>query len=589
MNTNQFKFLFIIALQFFYLSIYPQEYKIFLDENYSDWDNITGISDSNDSAIDIDLQSLKVTNYKEYLFLLLELNKEINLQDFNSITLYIDFDNNSSTGFSTNGIGAELEYSFGEREGVFYYDNSSTNINHSNIGLISSPTVTSNKFEIQIKLNSIISGNNLLADSTLHIVIKDKTTNGDVIPNEDGGLEYRLTENISQYQKMYSMRKPDENNLRILSYNVERDKLFETYNKESYRRIFNAIKPDLFGFQEIANHSALETANLIEELLPSGVGQEWFYKKQGHDIIVISRFPIISSYTLDGNGAFLLDLNAKYNGELLFVNAHPPCCDNNESRQHEIDNFMSFIRDAKEEGGILSLEDETPIIVVGDMNLVGNQQQQATLITGEIVNVNSYGEAFMPDWDSTYFADSKPYTTNMPNTFTWYNSNSQFSPGRLDYIVYSNSVINATNSFVLFTDNLPEDSLVTHGLLRYDVTSVSDHLPVVADFEFKQAVSVKENNVSITEFSLSQNYPNPFNPNTVIKYSIPKIEKLRASFVQLRVYDILGRKVVTLINEKQKAGKYHLTFDANNLSSGIYFYQLKVESFIETKKMILLQ
>jgi hypothetical protein len=93
-------------------------------------------------------------------------------------------------------------------------------------------------------------------------------------------------------------------------------------------------------------------------------------------------------------------------------------------------------------------------------------------------------------------------------------------------------------------------------------------------------------------FSLSQNYPNPFNPTTKIKYSIPAGANCSAkggSPLQLKVYDVLGNEIATLVNEEKPAGEYEIEFDGSNLSSGIYFYQLKADNFISTKKLILLK
>ena len=95
------------------------------------------------------------------------------------------------------------------------------------------------------------------------------------------------------------------------------------------------------------------------------------------------------------------------------------------------------------------------------------------------------------------------------------------------------------------------------------------------------------NNESIevpTEFGLNQNYPNPFNPSTKIKYSIPNAE-----FVTLKIYDLLGREVVTLVNENTQAGSYEVIFDASELISGVYFYKLTAGSFTETKKMLMIK
>ncbi len=90
-------------------------------------------------------------------------------------------------------------------------------------------------------------------------------------------------------------------------------------------------------------------------------------------------------------------------------------------------------------------------------------------------------------------------------------------------------------------------------------------------------------------FFLYQNYPNPFNPTTKIRYSIPSNVKGQMSNVSLKVYDVLGREVATLVNEEKQAGVYEVEFNASQLSSGIYYYQLKTGNFIETKKMILLK
>ena len=86
------------------------------------------------------------------------------------------------------------------------------------------------------------------------------------------------------------------------------------------------------------------------------------------------------------------------------------------------------------------------------------------------------------------------------------------------------------------------------------------------------------------QYYLTQNYPNPFNPTTKIEYSIPE-----ASFIQLKVYDILGNEVATLVNEEQNAGNYRADFIGIDLTSGIYFYKIQAGEFVETKKMILLK
>ena len=104
-------------------------------------------------------------------------------------------------------------------------------------------------------------------------------------------------------------------------------------------------------------------------------------------------------------------------------------------------------------------------------------------------------------------------------------------------------------------------------------------------------VNNKKINTPIS-FELSQNYPNPFNPSTSIKYSVPSLERGHVPSLQqveLKVYDILGREVATLVNQRQNPGQYQVIFNAGNLASGTYFYRLRTGDFVQVKKMLLLK
>ena len=128
----------------------------------------------------------------------------------------------------------------------------------------------------------------------------------------------------------------------------------------------------------------------------------------------------------------------------------------------------------------------------------------------------------------------------------------------------------STNSPILVADQPVELSGTVNNGRKIIVSSV------VTDVE-------KDNSVP-TELSLEQNYPNPFNPTTTINYALPT-----AGIVTLKVYDILGQEVATLVNETKSAGKHEVKFDASRLSSGIYFYQLKTGNFTKNQKMILMK
>ena len=94
----------------------------------------------------------------------------------------------------------------------------------------------------------------------------------------------------------------------------------------------------------------------------------------------------------------------------------------------------------------------------------------------------------------------------------------------------------------------------------------------------------KSENVVKSGFRLEQNYPNPFNPSTLINYHVAQ-----TAHVLLKIYDVLGNEVQTLVNEVKPRGEYHLTFNASGLPSGIYFYSLRAGNYSETKKMIFIK
>ena len=122
------------------------------------------------------------------------------------------------------------------------------------------------------------------------------------------------------------------------------------------------------------------------------------------------------------------------------------------------------------------------------------------------------------------------------------------------------------------------DEDVTIGSYKYQLKQIDFD----GSFEYSNIVEVT---VGIpTEYLLEQNFPNPFNPTTTIKYDLSDVSQ-----VSVIIYDILGRKVKDLVNEKQDAGRYEIQFDASNLASGIYLYQIRAGSFVSTKKMILLR
>jgi len=154
-----------------------------------------------------------------------------------------------------------------------------------------------------------------------------------------------------------------------------------------------------------------------------------------------------------------------------------------------------------------------------------------------------------------------------------------------------------TNNYYLDTDETmcPGPQHCANEMnIYYRVTAVDKELnesvpsdevvaKIIYDVPYKTNL-MNPNSLNVKEYSLSQNYPNPFNPITTIAYSIK-----HDGLVSLKVYDVLGNEVASLVNDNQAAGNYSVQFDASDLPSGIYFYKLISGNFISVKKLILMK
>ena len=129
------------------------------------------------------------------------------------------------------------------------------------------------------------------------------------------------------------------------------------------------------------------------------------------------------------------------------------------------------------------------------------------------------------------------------------------------------------------------DSLFTTGYFNIRTEITVDGFQYWEGNSIQVVVGIEnESNKIPTEYLLSQNYPNPFNPTTKISYAIPQ-----NAFVELKVFNLLGQEIATLVNQEKYAGVYEVNYDASNLPSGIYFYRMKAGEYVQTRKMILLK
>jgi len=171
--------------------------------------------------------------------------------------------------------------------------------------------------------------------------------------------------------------------------------------------------------------------------------------------------------------------------------------------------------------------------------------------------------------------------------------------GFTDEIECTNTLIRFNGSYTYLDGQSltePNGYLNNHpnlsGIRIYNTTYLFDKMyysteivgTTIQSAQFIYTPSFVDDSNPVKAYSLSQNYPNPFNPSTTILYKIPEF-----SFVQLKVYDLLGNEVETLLNEFKSAGNYEVTYKASHLASGIYFYRIIAGNFVETKKMSFLK
>ncbi|MBK9255586.1 MAG: T9SS type A sorting domain-containing protein [Saprospiraceae bacterium] len=563
--THQHIFLFLSLILMVTFNVSAQN--ILLDDKFDDWKDVNPaiIDKTGDAGFSgIDFRTMKVSNTDDYLFIYIEIGKELNLQSSNRVTLFVDADFNNSSGTFVHGIGADLVYNFGNRFGVYYSTLGVTTLNHATIGLISSPTVTSDRFEIAIKRKFDVNNQNIELSNTIRLVFTDDITGGDRVPDNVGGVTYQFRPNIESQKPTYSFVKQDDRLIRVIAYNVERDNLFNISKRQEFERIFKALQPDIIGFSEIYNNSSSTTAALIESFLPSPFGKTWHHGGVSPDIQIVSRYPIIESQAIDGNGAFLLNMGT---WQLIYIVTHLPCCENEDARQKETDNIMSFVRNVRNGTSPFDIRQGTPIIIAGDMNFVGLNMQVKTLMEGTIINNQLYGPSFRPDWDDSDMDDVRPFVAGTPFMYTWNSPGGSFSAGRLDYMVYTGSVLDMKNSFVLNTATLDPTERTLYGLNSDDNFNAADHFPVVADFALKGTVSVSDEsdfNLDKISFSLS---PNPSNVGFVsLKLSNPKKE---TSELKIFAFDGKLKQSIHIGNNIE-----NLEIPTHNLPIGLYNFVL---------------
>jgi endonuclease/exonuclease/phosphatase family metal-dependent hydrolase len=383
--------------------------------------------------------------------------------------------------------------------------------------------------------------------------------------------------------------------VRVMSYNLHN---YPNNQDADFKKIINQINPDALVVVEMIKQNGVTQflSNALSQDFTSvpvqikgtnsagndGNDCAFYYKSSILTLIeynaisartrVISKFKMVHNTTKDTLIIFGVHLKAN-----SFTS------DNIENAQKRADAVQSLRNETN------LYNSRTNFLVCGDFNIFSsNEAAFQKLIdqtsSGYFIDMfNASG-----DWSGDpKFSTICTYSTANLNTRLDMILISQAlkDPGGIDYV---------DGSFKIFgNDGAHFNRAVTTGTNTWFLNDPSigvslknafDHLPIYADFIFNGTTDVGSSQNFPVQFELMQNYPNPFNPSTVISYQLPA-----ASYVTLKVYDVLGRELSTLINEIKQPGIYHTQFSnlSSNLSSGIYFYQLKADKNIQTKKMLL--
>jgi len=555
-----------------------------IDGKFDDWDSIDPIHE--DAANDVnnfDFTKIWVSSDEQFIYLSFQLNTEFNIQEDNGLTLFMDIDDNVNTGStSQNSRGADLIFNFGSRSGSLIIDGRTNNISHADIGLFTAPTVSSDRFEIAFRRDDAFYNETVFTSPRIQFFFSENF--GDRAPDTNS-IEYALNDEPLSGLPNYSIKKVGDADIRVLSFNILRDGILEPSRFGAFQRLIRAMEPDILAFQEANDLTPAVLRNLMDDILPTApTGEPWEISKVDPDIIMVSKFKLIGQQTLRGggsgsagNGVFVYEM-PEFGTDLVFINCHLPCCGSNGNRQEEVDNIMKFVRNYKSGNTRFDTKQNAPIIIAGDMNLVGFNEQLNTFITGDIINENIYGSDFAPDWDGTDFDDALPYTTNYPSAFTWYNPNSSFNPGRLDFIIYAGASLDLRNSYSLFTLELPQDTLDAYSLNANDILGASDHLPIIADFKVRNVSSTNNISASVESFEVS---PNPIEDNFTVKFDLKKQQN-----IELAVYNYTGQLIQILKRERLASGAHQFSFSENEWRSGLYFLTLKTEDGVVSLKII---
>ena len=298
--------------------------------------------------------------------------------------------------------------------------------------------------------------------------------------------------------------------VRIMAYNHQGNFISDSSRDTAFNRILVAVSPDLICFEEFPSSvSQSAIASRLNSVLPisGGSWQVHLGLLGGTRNVLASRYQLtltrtdtIPASSTRGVTIGLANLpDADYALDVYLLGVHLKCCGDpggseDAQRQDSADAIANWLGDARgvarASGNNIVLPANTPMIALGDFNLVGGPQPENTILTGNIQQEADYGPDVKGDWDNSDLTNLNPLDPFTGDNFTW-QGNGTFDPSPLDRMFYTDSAFIVANSFVLNTDTMTPAALAAAGLQSADTlpSSTSDHLPIVMDLRLAQCVT----------------------------------------------------------------------------------------------------
>jgi len=391
-----------------------------------------------------------------------------------------------------------------------------------------------------------------------------------------------------------------QDRVKILTYNILNYPNFSSTKNVKYQQIFAESEPDIVAVQEILSQYGVNL--FLSDVLGNSFEAATFFDGPDTDNALFykdSIFTLLSSNIITNTPRYITRYILQHNFTqdiLIIYVAHLKAGDtpSDETTREQEAARLRIYTDQLSAG--------SNFIVVGDFNLYRATEPAYIRLLDQTNPGYFLDPVNRPGYwnNNASFADVHTQSTRVA-TLPDGGSNGGLDD-RFDFILVSQAIMNfggvdyVPGTYLVygndgqhFNQQIVNPPYPISEQIAFALHDVSDHLPVVAEFDFGVVNDVEVLDPSSLTFNLYQNYPNPFNPSTMISYTIPQTLAGSSQFVSLVIYDLLGKEITRLVNEEKQPGSYVVEFNASALPSGVYIYRLTTPDYASSKKMSLIK